>query len=138
MRVFGWICLVVGIVALLFAGALLLHNNDLSTGGPALLPSVISDAWRLLLGPAVWIGALGLTTAWLAIRRLPGLAWLSLLVFAATLPLYLAISLVVVVALAWIAIVIGGILAPVGISAIAWAIGRGVTRRRAAQPRPLV
>jgi hypothetical protein len=81
---------------------------------------------------------LGLTTAWLAIRRLPGLAWLSLLVFAVTLPLYLAISLVAVVALAWIAIVIGGILAPVGISAIASAIGRAVARRRAAQPRPLV
>jgi type IV secretory pathway VirB6-like protein len=138
MRVFGWICLVVGVVALLFSGALLLNNNDLATGGPALLPSIVTDSWRLLLGPAVWIGALGLTTAWLAIRRLPGLAWLSLLVFAVTLPLYLAISLVAVVALAWIAIVIGGILAPVGICAIASAIGRAVARRRSAQPRPLV
>jgi hypothetical protein len=137
MRVFGWISLVIGIVALLFAAALLLHNNDLATGGPALLPSIVSDAWRLLLGPAVWVAAVALTTAWLAIRRLPGLAWLSLLVFVLTLPLYLAMSLVVTAALGWLTLVVGGILAPVGVSAIASAIGGAAARRRVDAPRPV-
>lgn len=131
MRVLGWISLLIGVAALLFAGALLLHNDDLATGGPALLPAIVSDSWRYLLGGAVWVGAVTLTVGWLAVRRLPALAWLALLVFAVTLPLYLAVSLVPSAELGAIALVIGGVLVPVGASAIASGIGVAVSRRQA-------
>jgi hypothetical protein len=131
VRVLGWISLLIGVAALLFAGGLLLHNDDLATGGPALLPAIVYDSWRYLLGGAVLVGAVTLTVGWLAVRRLPALAWLALLVFAVALPLYLAVSLVASAALGAIALVVGGVLVPVGASAIASGIGVAVRRRQA-------
>lgn len=77
MRVLAWISLVIGVFSLFVACALLLRNDDLALGGTALLPYVLSDSRRLLLGPAIWVAAVGLSVAWTAFRRLPGLAWLA-------------------------------------------------------------
>jgi hypothetical protein len=130
MRVLAWISLAVGVVSLLVAGALLFGNDDLALSGPSLLPDVVSDAWRVPLGLAVFVGAVGLAAAWLAFRRLPGLAWLSMLVFVLVFVVYVA---VVIAPTAWVAIVgsvVGGIVVPVVVAAIGSGIGSAVVRRR--------
>jgi hypothetical protein len=136
MRVLAWISLVVGVVALFVASALLLGNDDLAVGGPALLPDVVAGNWRYLFGFVIWVGAAGLSTAWIAFRRLPGLAWLSMLILVLFFVAYLAASLVTSVGAALVALFVGGIVVPVGVSAIASVIGRAVTRRRARTVNP--
>jgi hypothetical protein len=131
VRVLAWISLVVGVVSLLVASALLLGNDDLALGGPALLPDVVSDSWRLLFGFALWVGAVGLSAAWIAFRRLPGLAWLSMLIRALLFVGYLAAGLAPSAGGALIALVIGGIVVPVGVAAMGSVIGSAVLRRRA-------
>ncbi|MBF4633023.1 hypothetical protein ITJ38_01245 [Agreia pratensis] len=131
MRVLAWISLVVGVVSLFVASALLIGNDDLAVGGPSLLPYVVTDNWRLLLGLSIWVGAVGLSAAWIAFRRLPGLAWLSLLVPVILIFVYLAVGLVPSVAPAVVALLIGGIAVPVGVAAIGSAIGGAVKRRLA-------
>lgn len=136
MRVLAWISLVVGVVALFVASALLIGNDDLALGGPALLPDVLAGNWRYLFGSALWVGAVGLSTAWIAFRRLPGLAWLAMLILVLLFVLYLAASLVTTAGAAVVALVVGGILMPVGVAAIASVIGGAVTRRRARTVSP--
>jgi hypothetical protein len=130
MRVLAWISLVVGVVALLVASALLIGNDDLALGGPSLLPDVMADNWRFLFGFAVWVGAVGLSAAWIAFRRLPGLAWLSMLILVLLFVVYLAAGLTPTVGPAVVALLVGGIVAPVGVAAIGSVIGRAVLRRR--------
>ena len=130
MRVLAWISLIIGVVSLFVACALLVGNDDLALGGPSLLPYVLTDSWRLLLGPAIWVAAVGLSVAWIAFRRLPGLAWLGLLVLAFLFVAYLAVGLVPSVGIAVVAVIVGGIIVPVGVAAIASAIGHAVVRRR--------
>jgi hypothetical protein len=138
MRVLAWISLVVGVVALFVASALLIGNDDLALGGPDLLPDVVADNWRLLLGLALWVGAVGLATAWIAFRRLPGLAWLAMLILVFLFVAYLAAGLVPSLGAALVALIVGGIVVPVGVAAIASAIGSAVTRRRTrAAERPV-
>ena len=131
MRVLAWISLVVGVVSLFVAPALLIGNADLAVGGPRLLPDAMAYSWRLLIGPSIWLGALGLSVAWIAFRRLPGLAWLSLLVLVLLLVPYLAVGILPTLAPIVAALIIGGLLVPVGVAAIGSAIGGAVNRRRA-------
>jgi hypothetical protein len=132
----AWISLVVGVVSLLVASALLLGNDDLALGGPALLPDVMADNWRYLFGFVLWVGAVGLSAAWIAFRRLPGLSWLSMLILVLLFVVYLATSLVPTVGAALVALVVGGIVVPVGIAAIGSVIGQAVLRRRERVDRP--
>lgn len=76
------------------------------------------------------MAAVGLSVAWIAFRRLPGLAWLALLVLAFLFVGYLAVGLVPSVGMAIVALIMGGIIVPVGVAAIASAIGHAVMRRR--------
>ena len=131
MRVLAWISLVVGVVSLFVAPALLIGNADLAVGGPMLLPSVLTYSWRLLIGPSIWLGGVGLSVAWIAFRRLPGLAWLSLLVLLLLLVPYLGVGILPTLAPIVAALIVGGLLVPVGVAAIGSAIGGAVNRRRA-------
>jgi hypothetical protein len=131
MRGLAWASLIVGIIFLAVAFAMLSGNDDLALGGPAVLPNIIAGNWRLLIGLALWVGAVAIVAAWIAFRRLPGLAWLSMLVLVFLFVGYLAAGLVTSAGALIAAIVVGGIVLPLGVAAIASAIGSAVMRRRA-------
>jgi hypothetical protein len=68
MRGLAWASLIVGIIFLAVAFAMLSGNDDLALGGPAVLPNIIAGNWRLLIGLALWVGAVAIVAAWIAFR----------------------------------------------------------------------
>jgi hypothetical protein len=77
-----------------------------------------------------------LSSAWIAFRRLRGLAWLSMLILVFLFVVYLPTSLVTFACPAVVALVVGRIVIPVGFAAIASVIERAVMRRRARTANP--
>ncbi|SMG16204.1 hypothetical protein [Agreia pratensis] len=131
MRVLAWIYLVGGVVALFIACALLIGNDDLALGGPSLLPDIVTDSWRMLLGLAIWVANVGLSAAWIAFRRLPNWSWLPMLIPLFFIFGYFSVGLAPTATAAIIGLIVGGIVAPAGVAAIASAIGHAVMQHRA-------
>jgi hypothetical protein len=133
MRIFGVIALVLGVLSLLLAVFVLVGNRDLQVPGPSGLdPLVAPFGWRAVLGIHLWTAAVWLTVGWAALRRLPGLAWLALLIYVVLFVPYLVLGgfLPSAIAVATIIVVLG-VIVPVVVSIVATAIGGAVLRRRA-------
>jgi hypothetical protein len=122
----------VGVIFVLLLLGTIFGNADLATPGPETLAGLLPGSWRLWVGLFCLLAAAFLTAAWISLRALPGASWLALLVYLILVLPYVAIpgliasgELLMVVALV---LVIG---IPIGVAAIAAAIGRAVARRRA-------
>jgi hypothetical protein len=136
MRPLGALALVAGVLSLLLAVGVIVGNRDLQIPGPQLdLLGPAFGGWRLALGIELWLGATLLTVAFLALGRMPGLAWLMLLAYLLLLAPYVLLGAVMPTAIAVVVVaVLLGVVVPIVVMAIAAVIGRAVARRRGAVP----
>jgi hypothetical protein len=131
VRVSSVVCAVIGVVFTLLLLGTIYGNSDLGTPGPTFVFDLLPGSWRLFVGPFTLLAAVFFTAAWINFRALPGLSWLALLVFVILLIPYLVVPGLMTTGAALTvtsAILVIGV--PVGVGAIASAIGRAALRRR--------
>jgi hypothetical protein len=123
---------IVGVIFVLLLLGTVFGNSDLATPGPETVAGVLPGGWRLWVGFFCLFAAAFLTAAWISLRVLPGASWLALLVYLILVLPYVAIpGLVARGELLMVVAVVLVIAIPIGVAAIAAAIGRAVIRRRA-------
>ena len=132
MRILGIIAALLGAIGLVVSILTVVGNPDLQVPGPSLIQW--PAGWRIALGIVLWGGAVWISVALMALTRVPGPAWLMLLVYLLLFPVYFILggmmpNLGGVIA----AIVILGVVVPVVVWLAAFAIGGAIRRRRAAQ-----
>ena len=132
MRILGIVAALLGAIGLVVSILTVVGNPDLQVPGPSLIQWPVG--WRIVLGVVLWGGAVWISVALMALTRLPGLAWLMLVVYLALFPVYFVLggmmpNLGGVIA----AIVILGVVVPVADWLAAFAIGSALRKRRALQ-----
>ncbi|AJT42209.1 hypothetical protein [Psychromicrobium lacuslunae] len=134
MKVLGVISLLLGLGLLVLGFGLLSGNIELANAPgsmPRYLPTEMQGLFRWLLGVFCWSAALFFTIAWLAIRELPGLSWLSLILLVLFFPLYIfGGALMPDFSLSLMMLLILAVLLPILLSAIASLIAGAVRRSR--------
>lgn len=134
MKILAWIAFVLGLAFLILSFGLLSGNRDMPNSFPQYLPEGIQGHFRWLLGVFCWLSALCLSAGWIALRGLPGLSWLSLILLLVLIPLYFFGGALMpnfvssVLALLALAIVI-----PIVLSGVASLIAGVVRRNRASR-----
>jgi hypothetical protein len=131
VKVLGWILLGIGATFALLALDLINGNPELAAPGQPLLLGSIQGAWRFLFGFLALVAATLITGGVIALRGLPGLSYLALIV-------YLVLSLPYIIlggsapssGFALVLLVVLVIAVPVLVFVIASVIGKAVVKRR--------
>jgi hypothetical protein len=132
VRISSVVCAAIGVVFTLLLLGTIFGNSDLATPGLTFVFDLLPGSWRLFVGPFTLLAAVFFAAAWITFRGLPGLSWLAFLVFVILLIPYLVVPGLMTTGAALTvtsAILVIGV--PIGVGAIASAIGRAVARRRA-------
>lgn len=124
-RPLGIALIVVGALFLFLAFDLLQGNSDLNAPGTPLVTGNLPISWRLAYGSFTIIATFLLVIGWIVARGLRGNAYIALSpVVGSLLVLFILPALVPTLALAYLALIVLGIVLPVGLVVWAEYLGR--------------